>query len=94
MTHNHDGYGTEPADPTTKETGMTYSTITGERDDTAQRSLWNGTPKTKWQESSWGKRILAVAAFVVPVAMTVIATMVRKKGTDAVMRKLTGGAKK
>ncbi|MBB3089257.1 hypothetical protein [Nocardioides albus] len=73
---------------------MTYSTITGERDDTAQRSLWNGTPKTKWQESSWGKRILAVAAFVVPVAMTVIATMVRKKGTDAVMRKLTGGAKK
>ncbi|MEU0315715.1 hypothetical protein [Nocardioides sp. NPDC006273] len=73
---------------------MTYSTITGERDDTAQRALWNGTPKAKWQESSWGKRISAVATFVVPVAMAVVTTMVRKKGTDAVLRKFKGGTKK
>ncbi|MFE6649867.1 hypothetical protein ACFVJS_25115 [Nocardioides sp. NPDC057772] len=73
---------------------MTYSTITGERDDTAQRSLWNGTPKTTWQESSWGKRIAAVAAFLLPVAMTVATTVVRKKGTDALVRKFTSGGKK
>ncbi|MFI5627512.1 hypothetical protein ACIA03_28915 [Nocardioides sp. NPDC051685] len=73
---------------------MTYSTITGERDDTAQRSLWNGTPKTKWQESSWGKRIAAVAAVLVPVLMTVATTVVRKKGTDALMRKFKAGGKK
>lgn len=74
---------------------MTYSTITGERHDTAQHSLWNGTtPKTKWQESSWGKRVAAVAAVLVPVAMTVVTTVIRKKGTDALLRKLKGGKKK
>lgn len=73
---------------------MTYSTITGERDNTAQRSLWNGTPKSKWQESSWGKRITAVAAILVPVVMTVVTTVVRKKGTDALMRKFKAGEKK
>lgn len=74
---------------------MTYSTITGERDDTAQRSLWNGTtPKSKWQESSWGKRITAVAAVLVPVLMAVAATVARKKGTDALMRKFKAGGKK
>ncbi|EGD41586.1 hypothetical protein ACWZJV_25005 [Nocardioides sp. WG-D5] len=73
---------------------MTYSTITGERDDTAQRSLWNGTPKTKWQESSWGKRIAAVAAFLVPAVMAVATTVIRKKGTDALLRRFKGGRKK
>ncbi|MFJ9387839.1 hypothetical protein ACIRON_03410 [Nocardioides sp. NPDC101246] len=74
---------------------MTYSTITGERTDTAQRSLWNGTtPKTKWQESSWGKRIAAVAAFAVPIVMAVATTVIRKKGTDAVLRRIKGGKKK
>jgi hypothetical protein len=74
---------------------MTYSTITGERDDTAQTSLWNGsTPKTKWQESSWGKRIAAIAAFVIPVAMTVATAVIRKKGTDALLRKFKADGKK
>ncbi|MFD7076996.1 hypothetical protein ACFU7D_19435 [Nocardioides sp. NPDC057577] len=74
---------------------MTYSTITGERTDTAQRSLWNGTtPKTKWQESSWGKRIAAVAAFAAPIVMAVATTVIRKKGTDAVLRRIKGGKKK
>ena len=74
---------------------MTYSTITGERTDTAQRSLWNGTtPKTKWQESSWGKRIAAVAAVAVPIVMTVATTVIRKKGTDAVLRRIKGGKRK
>lgn len=74
---------------------MTYSTITGERDDTAQRSLWNGTtPTSKWQESSWGKRVAAVAAVLVPVAITVATTVVRTKGTDAVRRRIRGGRKK
>ncbi|SDK47344.1 hypothetical protein SAMN05428985_104143 [Nocardioides sp. YR527] len=74
---------------------MTYSTITGERTDTAQRSLWNGTtPKTTWQESSWGKRIAAIAAFAVPIVMAVATTVIRKKGTDAVLRRIKGGKKK
>lgn len=74
---------------------MTFSTITGERSKNAQRSLWNGTtPKSKWQESSWGKRIAAVAAFVVPIAMTVATTVARKKGTDALLRKFKAGGKK
>lgn len=74
---------------------MTYSTITGERTDTPQRSLWNGTtPKTKWQESSWGKRITAAAAILVPIVMAVATTVVRKKGTDAVLRRVRGGKKK
>lgn len=74
---------------------MTFSTITGDRDTTAQRSLWNGaTPKTRWQESSWGTRIAAVAGVLVPVAMTILTAVVRKKGTDAVMRKLRAGGKK
>jgi len=74
---------------------MTYSTITGERAKNAQRSLWNGTtPKTKWQESSWGKRITAAAAVLVPIVMAVATTVVRKKGTDAVLRRIRGGKKK
>ena len=74
---------------------MTYSTITGERSKNAQHSLWNGTtPKTKWQESSWGKRITAVAAFAVPIVITVATTVIRKKGTDALLRKFRGGKKK
>jgi hypothetical protein len=73
---------------------MTYSTITGERDDTAQRSLWNGTPKARWQESSWGKRIAAVAAFLIPVVMAVATTVVRKKGTEALLRRFKAGGKK
>lgn len=74
---------------------MTYSTITGERHGTAQHSLWNGTtPKSKWQESSWGKRITAVAAVLVPAVMAVATAVVRKKGTDALMRKFKGGKKK
>ena len=74
---------------------MTYSTITGERSKNAQRSLWNGTtPKTKWQESSWGKRITAAAAILVPIVMAVATTVVRKKGTDAVLRRVRGGKKK
>ncbi|MFD4326298.1 hypothetical protein ACFWQC_16785 [Nocardioides sp. NPDC058538] len=74
---------------------MSYSTITGERAKDAQRSLWNGTtPKTKWQGSSWGKRIAAIAAFAVPVVMTVATTVIRKKGTDALLRKFKGGGKK
>ncbi|MER6940388.1 hypothetical protein ABTX24_27910 [Nocardioides sp. NPDC127514] len=74
---------------------MTYSTITGERSKDAQRSLWNGTtPKTKWQESSWGKRLTAVAAFAVPIVITVATTVIRKKGTEALLRKVKGGKKK
>ena len=74
---------------------MTYSTITGKRDDAAQHSLWNGTtPKSTWQESSWGKRIMALAAVLVPVVMAVATTVVRKKGTDTLMRKLKAGEKK
>ena len=74
---------------------MTYSTITGERAKNAQRSLWNGTtPKTKWQESSWGKRITAVAAFAAPIAITVATTVIRKKGAEALLRKFKGGKKK
>ncbi|MEU6137296.1 hypothetical protein [Nocardioides sp. NPDC047086] len=74
---------------------MTYSTITGERAKNAQRSLWNGTtPKTKWQESSWGKRITAIAAFLTPVVMAVATTVIRKKGTDALLRKFKAGDKK
>ncbi|GGR64618.1 hypothetical protein J2S40_001186 [Nocardioides luteus] len=74
---------------------MTFSTITGERDTTAQRSLWNGaTPKTRWQESSWGKRIAAIAGVLVPVAITVITTVIRKKSTDTLMRKVTKKLKK
>lgn len=73
---------------------MTYSTITGERSTNAQRSLWNGTtPKTKWQESSWGKRITAVAAIAAPIVITVATTVIRKKGTDALLRKFKGGKK-
>ena len=74
---------------------MTYSTITGERAKNAQRSLWNGTtPKSKWQESSWGKRITAVAAFAAPIMITVATTVIRKKGTDALLRQFKGGKKK
>lgn len=74
---------------------MTFSTITGERDTTAQRSLWNGaTPKTRWQESSWGKRIAAIAGVLVPVAITVVTTVIRKKSTDTLMRKVTKKLKK
>jgi hypothetical protein len=74
---------------------MTYSTITGERAKSAQRSLWNGTtPKGKWQESSWGKRITAVAAFAAPIVITVATTVIRRKGTDALLRKFRGGRKK
>jgi len=74
---------------------MTYSTITGKRADSPQRSLWDGTtPKTKWQESSWGKRITAVAAFAVPIVMAVATTVARKKGTDALLRKFKAGGKK
>ena len=51
---------------------MAYSTITGERDDIGQRSMWNGiSPRSRWQESSWGKRIGAIAAVLVPVTLAV-----------------------
>lgn len=74
---------------------MTYSTITGERAKSAQRSLWNGTtPKSKWQESSWGKRITAVAAFAAPIVITVATAVIRKKGTNALLRKFKAGGKK
>ena len=74
---------------------MTFSTITGERDTTAQRSLWNGaTPQDRWQESSWGKRIAAIAGVLVPVAITVVTTVIRKKSTDTLMRKVTKTLKK
>lgn len=63
---------------------MTFSTITGERDTTAQRSLWNGaTPKTRWQESSWGKRIAAIAGVLAPVAITVVTAVVLRKRSAA-----------
>ncbi|MGH3351779.1 MAG: hypothetical protein ACRDPS_14020 [Nocardioides sp.] len=57
---------------------MTYSTITGERDHTAQHSIWNGTtPRAKWQETSWVKRITAIATALVPVVVAV-AVAIRK----------------
>lgn len=51
---------------------MTYSTITGERDHTAQHSVWNGkAPRAKWQETSWVKRITTIATALVPVVVAV-----------------------
>ncbi|TQL69120.1 hypothetical protein FB381_3022 [Nocardioides albertanoniae] len=51
---------------------MAFSTITGERDDIGQRSMWNGaSPQSTWQESSWGKRIGAIAAVLVPIGLAV-----------------------